>query len=68
MLMENREGATDIVMKRIDRWLSLGKEEGYFFRDKKNIKLQDNSNISSNKEEIIREFPLGRLWFSPYNR
>lgn len=65
MIMENRKGATDIVRKRIGRGVSLGKQEGYFFQNKKNIKFRDNPNISSNKEEIIRELPLEWFWFSP---
>ena len=60
MIKEHKKGATDNVTKRTHERVSLGKNQGIFL-SKREVKLQDNPNISSNKEEEIRELPLGCL-------
>lgn len=64
----NRRGATDTIRKRTDGRVSLGKVGDVSFEIRREVKLHDNPNISSNKEEEIGALPLGRLQISLRNR
>lgn len=64
MIKVNRGGATDTIRKRTDGRVTLGKDGDVSFETRREVKLHDNPNISSNKEEEIGVLPLGCLQIS----